>query len=67
MPAFAQFRAHRLQTLHPRFPLTCVLRLIFALFLLAFSATLCPAASVRGVVTDATGAKVTGANVVLIS
>ena len=26
---------------------------------------LCPAASIRGVVTDASGAKVTGANVVL--
>ncbi|MGA2349754.1 MAG: TonB-dependent receptor plug domain-containing protein [Terracidiphilus sp.] len=41
--------------------LTCV----FAILLL--TAALCPAASIRGVVTDASGAKVTGANVILIS
>jgi iron complex outermembrane receptor protein/vitamin B12 transporter len=35
--------------------------------LLAFAAAVCPAASIRGVVTDASGAKVTGANVVLMS
>ena len=40
---------------------------VLALLLLAFSVTLCPAASIRGVVTDASGAKVTGANVVLVS
>ncbi len=39
----------------------------FALLLLAACATYCPAASIRGVVTDASGAKVTGANVVLLS
>jgi iron complex outermembrane receptor protein/vitamin B12 transporter len=39
----------------------------FALLLLTVSATLCQAASIRGVVTDATGAKVTGANVVLLN
>jgi len=33
----------------------------------AFSALLSPAASIRGVVTDASGAKVTGANVSLVS
>jgi iron complex outermembrane receptor protein/vitamin B12 transporter len=40
---------------------------ILAAFLLAAFAAVCPAASVRGVVTDASGAKVTGANVVLLS
>jgi iron complex outermembrane receptor protein/vitamin B12 transporter len=39
----------------------------FALFLLVTAAAHCLAASIRGVVTDATGAKVTGANVVLLS
>jgi iron complex outermembrane receptor protein/vitamin B12 transporter len=39
----------------------------FALFLLSACAIICPAASIRGVVTDASGAKVTGANVVLLS
>ena len=38
-----------------------------AALLLLFAAALCPAASIRGVVTDATGAKVTGASVVLIN
>jgi iron complex outermembrane receptor protein/vitamin B12 transporter len=38
-----------------------------AAFLLIFSAILCPAAAIRGVVTDATGAKVTGATVSLLS
>jgi iron complex outermembrane receptor protein/vitamin B12 transporter len=37
-----------------------------AILFIAFAA-LCPAASIRGVVTDATGAKVTGANVNLLS
>jgi vitamin B12 transporter len=39
----------------------------FAAGLLALCATLCSAASIRGVVTDATGAKVTGAAVSLVS
>ncbi|HUB01008.1 MAG TPA: TonB-dependent receptor [Terracidiphilus sp.] len=39
----------------------------FAAFLLALAATLCHGASIRGVVTDSTGAKVPGALVVLIS
>lgn len=38
----------------------------FTALLLLFAAALCSAASIRGVVTDATGAKVTGASVVLI-
>jgi len=38
-----------------------------ATFVLAQAVTLCPAASIRGVVTDATGAKVTGASVALMS
>jgi iron complex outermembrane receptor protein/vitamin B12 transporter len=46
--------------------LSRVLSLSFAFLLLAF-AVLCPAASIRGVVTDASGAKVTGANVILVS
>jgi len=40
---------------------------VFAVLLLTLAATLCPAASIRGVVTDARGAKITGANVALIS
>jgi iron complex outermembrane receptor protein/vitamin B12 transporter len=40
---------------------------VLILLLLAAFAVACPAASIRGVVTDATGAKVVGANVVLIS
>jgi iron complex outermembrane receptor protein/vitamin B12 transporter len=39
----------------------------FALLLLSAAVALCPAASIRGVVTDASGAKVTGANVVLVT
>jgi iron complex outermembrane receptor protein/vitamin B12 transporter len=38
-----------------------------AFFLLVSATVLCPAASIRGFVTDASGAKVTGASVVLIS
>jgi len=38
-----------------------------AVFLLAQAVTLCPAASIRGVVTDPTGAKVTGASIALMS
>ena len=40
---------------------------VITMLLLTAGAVLCPAASIRGVVTDATGAKVTGANVILIS
>jgi iron complex outermembrane receptor protein/vitamin B12 transporter len=39
----------------------------FAVFFLAQCAAFCLAASIRGVVTDATGAKVTGASVSLVS
>jgi vitamin B12 transporter len=38
-----------------------------ALFLLAASALLCPAASIRGVVTDTTGAKIVGARLILVN
>ena len=44
-----------------------LLQAAFVLLVLTAGAALCPAASIRGVVTDASGAKVTGANVVLIS
>jgi vitamin B12 transporter len=40
---------------------------VLAALLPVLSAILCPAASIRGVVTDSTGAKVTGATVVLIN
>jgi iron complex outermembrane receptor protein/vitamin B12 transporter len=50
-----------------RYFLSRALPRAFALLLLTAGAALCPAASIRGVVTDALGAKVTGANVVLIS
>ncbi len=40
---------------------------IFAATLLVSIAVLCPAASIRGVVTDATGAKITGATVALMN
>jgi iron complex outermembrane receptor protein/vitamin B12 transporter len=40
---------------------------VFAATLFTAFATLCPAASIHGVVTDASGAKVSGANVVLVS
>ena len=40
---------------------------LFAFILLTLAVNFCPAASIRGVVTDATGAKITGANVTLIS
>jgi len=50
-----------------RYILSRALLCTFVFILLAGSAVLCPAASIRGVVTDASGAKVTGASVVLIS
>jgi len=40
---------------------------VLTILLLAAFAAACPAASIRGMVTDASGAKVAGANVVLIS
>jgi iron complex outermembrane receptor protein/vitamin B12 transporter len=40
---------------------------LFAALLLTAFAALCPAASIRGVVTDGSGAKVTGATVTLLS
>jgi iron complex outermembrane receptor protein/vitamin B12 transporter len=46
---------------------TGILRCIFATLLITLSATLCLGASIRGVVTDAAGAKVADANVLLIS
>lgn len=62
MPVFAHsfFRSFHAQ-------LRCALPRVLAVLLLAATAALCPAASIRGMVTDASGAKVTGANVVLIS
>jgi len=52
---------------HPRGPVCRALPVLSAaIFLLCF-AVACPAASVRGVVTDGTGAKIPGAIVVLIS
>ena len=50
-----------------RYFLSRALPRALALLLLFAGAAFCPAASIRGVVTDATGAKVTGANVVLLS
>ncbi|MGA2571795.1 MAG: TonB-dependent receptor plug domain-containing protein, partial [Terracidiphilus sp.] len=44
-----------------------VLQRALAAVVLALSAVCCPAASIRGVVTDATGAKVTGASISLVS
>jgi iron complex outermembrane receptor protein/vitamin B12 transporter len=43
------------------------LQLFFLILALSFSASLCRAASIRGVVTDASGAKVTGAVVDLLA
>ena len=44
-----------------------VLPSFLAAILLSFAALVCQAASIRGVVTDASGAKVSGASVVLFS
>jgi iron complex outermembrane receptor protein/vitamin B12 transporter len=44
-----------------------MMRPVVAALLLVCLATICDAASIRGVVTDATGAKVTGASVSLVS
>ncbi len=51
----------------PRTRLGRALPRAFASIMLTFFAAICPAASIRGVVTDASGAKVTGANITLIS
>ena len=51
----------------PRTRLSRAFTFLISVFLLLFAAVLCPAASIRGVVTDARGAKITGANVTLIS
>ncbi len=40
---------------------------VFALFILVQGAAFCPAASISGVVTDAAGAKITGAGIALLS
>jgi len=47
--------------------LTCAVLRVLAVLALFTTAVFCQAASIRGVVTDASGAKVTGANVVLIN
>jgi vitamin B12 transporter len=57
MPEVANLRARLVRALPP----------IVTALLLAAASAVCVAASVHGVVTDATGAKVSGANVVLIS
>ena len=50
-----------------RRPLSRQFPCTFFAFLLATLAATCPAASIRGVVTDTTGAKITGANVNLVN
>ena len=57
MPVFKVLRAHLRRALH---------RIFLSILFVGFSA-LCPAASIRGVVSDATGSKVRGANVTLLS
>src|ERR1035441_4135261 len=57
MPISADLRAR----------LSCALPRIFTAILLTAFGAVCPAASIHGVVTDASGAKVIGANVVLVS
>jgi iron complex outermembrane receptor protein/vitamin B12 transporter len=44
-----------------------IFRYFFIVLLVAASAAVCPAASIRGVVTDPSGAKVTGATVALLN
>jgi iron complex outermembrane receptor protein/vitamin B12 transporter len=67
MPVSAQNLSRCLYTHNLRAQLTHALPRAIALLLLAACAAVCPAASIRGVVTDASGAKVTGATVVLIN
>ncbi len=50
-----------------RFHLSCALPRALVLLLIVSSVTICQASSIRGTVTDASGAKITGATVVLIS
>lgn len=68
MPEFAQlfFRHAYFHSRHFHAPRSRVLPAA-ALLLLAFMPAPCLAASIRGVVTDASGAKVTGAKVILIN
>jgi iron complex outermembrane receptor protein/vitamin B12 transporter len=61
MPDFTQILSCCFDRLFMRMPFRA-----FALMILFSATVLCPAASIRGVVTDASGAKVTGANVVLV-
>ena len=61
MPVSASLRGHLIR-ISPR-----VFLPVFAAILLTAFATPCQAASVHGVVTDTSGAKVTGANVILLS
>ncbi len=56
MPVFSSSRAFASRAL----------QYLLAAILIAFTSSACLAASIRGVVTDTTGAKVTGANVVLV-
>jgi vitamin B12 transporter len=51
----------------PRAQMSRVLPTLFIVILFAVYAAVCPAASIRGVVTDPSGAKVTGATVTLFS
>ena len=57
MPVYSSLRAYS----------SCVLTRIFPAILILLLCSVCRAASIRGVVTDTSGAKVTGANVVLVS
>lgn len=66
MPVSASFFSRSLLVLSTR-ALFRVPSRVLALILLACAVSACPAASVHGVVTDATGAKIPGAGVMLIS
>jgi len=59
--------SRQIQPSHPSLRFNHILRSTIASLLLTMTAALCPAASIRGMVTDATGAKITGATVVLVS
>ncbi len=61
MPVFAQIRFFCRRALRSRGLLRATSLLLLA------SATLCPAASISGVVTDTSGTKITGATVVLVN
>ena len=68
MPASAQDLSRCLYArLYVNWTYTFPRALALLLFLFAFANALCPAASIRGVVSDASGAKVTGANVILVN